>query len=87
MTEPTTEPIKMKKCSSCEQEIADTEKVCPKCSEDLEELEEELKRLEKLNKIAESRRKPVPAPVPVPGPTPTPTPKKKSGRLFGRMKG
>jgi len=61
----------LKKCLNpdCGQEIDESEKVCPKCSEDFEATEAELAHLAKLDKIREAR-KPKPAPAPEVKPQP-----------------
>jgi hypothetical protein len=46
-----------KKCESCDAEIGESEKSCPKCGVDFEELEDTVKTVDTATKVLEKRRK------------------------------
>lgn len=46
-----------KKCEACDQEIGESEKVCPKCGVDYEELEDTIKGLSVAETVREKRKK------------------------------
>lgn len=62
--------METKKCLECEQEIAVTEKKCPKCGADLETLEQEVAVVERAQKLLEKKRKRETPPEPPAPPVP-----------------
>jgi RNA polymerase subunit RPABC4/transcription elongation factor Spt4 len=59
-----------KKCEVCEQEIGESEKVCPKCATDFEAMEDEIRVVTRAQIVAERRRKAALPPEPEVKPEP-----------------